>query len=24
MTALGIPATGRTFRDLLPAMAGAL
>jgi tellurium resistance protein TerZ len=24
MTALGIPATGRTFRDLLPAMASAL
>jgi tellurium resistance protein TerZ len=24
MTALGIPASGRTFRDLLPAMAGAL
>ena len=24
MTALGIPATGRTFRDLLPAMAPAL
>ena len=24
MTALGIPATGRTFRDLLPALAGAL
>ena len=24
MTALGIPATGRTFHDLLPAMAGAL
>jgi tellurium resistance protein TerZ len=24
MTALGIPATGRTFRDLLPAMAGAV
>lgn len=22
MTALGIPATGRTFRDLLPALAG--
>jgi tellurium resistance protein TerZ len=24
MTALGIPASGRTFRDLLPALAGAL
>ncbi len=24
MTALGIPASGRTFRDLLPAMAGVL
>ncbi|MCU1616056.1 MAG: stress protein [Frankiales bacterium] len=24
MTALGVPATGRTFRDLLPAMAGVL
>ena len=24
MTALGIPASGRTFRDLLPAMSGAL
>jgi tellurium resistance protein TerZ len=24
MTALGIPATGRTFHDLLPAMASAL
>jgi len=24
MTALGIPATGRTFRDLLPSMASAL
>jgi tellurium resistance protein TerZ len=24
MTALGIPAAGRTFRDLLPALAGAL
>jgi tellurium resistance protein TerZ len=24
MTAMGIPATGRTFRDLLPAMAGAV
>jgi tellurium resistance protein TerZ len=24
MTALGIPASGRTFRDLLPAMAAAL
>jgi tellurium resistance protein TerZ len=24
MTALGIPASGRTFRELLPAMAGAL
>jgi len=24
MTALGVPATGRTIRDLLPAMAGVL
>jgi tellurium resistance protein TerZ len=24
MTALGVPASGRTFRDLLPAMAGVL
>jgi tellurium resistance protein TerZ len=24
MTALGIPASGRTFRDLLPALAGTL
>ena len=24
MTALGVPATGRTFRDLLPAIAGSL
>jgi tellurium resistance protein TerZ len=24
MTALGVPASGRTFRDLLPALAGAL
>jgi tellurium resistance protein TerZ len=24
MTALGIPATGRTFRDLLPALAGSV
>ena len=24
MTALGVPASGRTFRDLMPAVAGAL
>ena len=24
MTAIGVPATGRTFRDLLPAMVGVL
>jgi hypothetical protein len=24
MTAIGVPASGRTFRDLLPAIAGQL